>query len=167
MKNLLLKYRLPISIYVFSILFIYLHQQSLIVQNENLLKITGIYKKIALKKERHNPAKFYLENDGNVYVLKKNAYKAWTKHYFLKTAEKGDELVIEIDKQYSKLLSQKKNQVINIVTMRNANKALSYLTLNNYNSHQKAGHIKLYMLATFFFLIFIFIKNTKKKTYKL
>jgi len=158
MKDLILKYGIALVLFTIAILAIYLYQQTLILQTEDLVKIKGTYENLALKTERQYPAKFHLKNDNNVYVLKRNAYKAWAKHLFLKNTKKGDELIIKINKKDLTLVNNESSNIIDID---------AYLSLGNYNKYQKGGQSKLYLLCVFFLIVYIVSKNLKKQSYTL
>jgi|GEM_PF-3204350 len=153
------------GVFFIAVLLIYAFQQSLVLEPEQLHELKGKYAKIELKTERQYPAKIYLENDPNIYVLKRNAYKAWGKHYFLENAKAGDELIIQVQQKNQKYVVSRMRNIIEIVTMISPQNNHNYLVLKDYNNHQKAGVINIYLLCLFFLIVYIALKNIKKKTY--
>lgn len=167
MKSFLRKYGVAILMYIIVLALAYQFQQTLTFKQNELIEFSRTFKQLELKKEKHKPAKFYFEGDNNIYVLKRSAYKAWTKHSFLETAKKGDLLSISILKKYSSKIGSKKRHVIGLVAMHNQQNGHTYLTLQNYNNHQIAGMGTVYLVATFFLFVYILVNNIGQKSYHL
>jgi len=120
-----------------------------------------------LKKDRQNPLKLFLKNDVNTYVLKKNTYKAWDKHSFLKNVNLGDTLHVGIDKQMYNIINIKgpKKYIVKMITLKSGK--TSYLNLEDYNTFQKAGSFKLYIFSALLFIVYLFIRYYKFKSYRI
>lgn len=165
MKNIRL-YAFPLLLFLIVCCGIYIYQQTLTLSKTNLHTFEGVYQKMDLKKDRTYPLKIYLEKYNNVYVLNKNTYKAWKKHRFKSDIKAGALLQISIKKE-NRPLQTNNNQanLIEVITLKNND--TYYLSLANYNTFQKGGLFKFYLIAALVLAVYFVAKKLQAKVIKL
>jgi len=155
---------LPISIFLIIIGGIYSYQKTLRLSNDDVDAVEGVYEKMDLRQDKVYPLRLHLEEYQDVFVLDENTYRAWLKHDFLETVNKGSKLKLTIKSTDAFLLRNNSPNFIRIITIDSRNK--TYLSLSDYNLYQKGGLMKLYLAASVLFILYYIIRFFQNRVIK-